>query len=297
MREFVIITDTCSDLDISQRTKYNIDYVPMSFTCDEVTYVGDLDWKALSAHEFYDLMRNGKRVFTSQVGMNEVREKLVKHLEEGKDVLYLSCSSGLSKSYDVVRNVVNEIKPNYPNSKIIVIDTLRACMALGILCITASELRSSGKTIEEVAKWINENMSTCHMEATVENLKYLKQAGRVSAASAFFGGLLNIKPILIEDAQGKNVAVEKVKGRNTSFTRLVERTIEQFKDVPYQKVFISHADCLDEALKLKEMLSNALGNNIEIGISYIGPIVGASVGPNTMCVFFYGTEVNLNKDA
>ena len=153
------------------------------------------------------------------------------------------------------------------------------------------------KTLRYSTMALNENMSTCHMEATVENLKYLKQAGRVSAASAFFGGLLNIKPILIEDAQGKNVAVEKVKGRNTSFTRLVERTIEQFKDVPYQKVFISHADCLDEALKLKEMLSNALGNNIEIGISYIGPIVGASVGPNTMGVFFYGTEVTLNKEA
>lgn len=295
--KFVIITDTCSDLDGANRAKYNIDYVPMSYTCDEKTYVGDLDWDESSAHEFYELMRNGKRIFTSQVGIANTKEKLEKYLSEGKDILYLSCSSGLSKSYDVVKNVANELVPNYPNSKVIVIDTLRACMALGLLCITASELRSQGKSIDEVASWIKENMATCHMEATVDNLKYLKQAGRVSAASAFFGGLLNIKPILIEDAQGKNFAVEKVKGRLTSLERLVERTVEQYKDVPHQKVFISHADCLDDALKLKDMLSKALGNNIEIELSYIGPTVGASVGPNTMGIFFYGTEVTVNKEA
>ena len=293
--EFVIITDTCSDLNKDIRVKYDIDYVPMSYTCDEKTYLGDLDWNELSAHDFYELMRNGKRIFTSQVSVTHTKEKLEKYLNEGKDILYLSCSSELSKSYDVVRNVVSEFSPNYPNSKIIVIDTLRACMALGLLCITASELRSQGKSIDEVASWIKENMATCHMEATVENLKYLKQAGRVSAASAFFGGLLNIKPILIEDAQGRNFAVEKVKGRITSLERLVERTVEQFKDVAHQKVFISHADCLDDALKLKDMLINALGN-IEIELSYIGPIVGASVGPNTMGVFFYGTEVTVNKE-
>ena len=293
--EFVIITDTCSDLDKNIRVKYDIDYVPMSYTCDEKTYLGDLDWDELSAHDFYELMRNGKRIFTSQVSVTHTKEKLEKYLNEGKDILYLSCSSGLSKSYDVVRNVVSELSPNYPNSKIIVIDTLRACMALGLLCITASELKNQGKSIDEVASWIKENMATCHMEATVENLKYLKQAGRVSAASAFFGGLLNIKPILIEDAQGRNFAVEKVKSRITSLERLVERTVEQFKDVPHQKVFISHAECLEDALKLKDMLINALGN-IEIELSYIGPIVGASVGPNTMGVFFYGTEVTVNKE-
>ena len=174
----------------------------MSYTCDEKTYLGDLDWDASSAHDFYELMRNGKRIFTSQVSVTHTKEKLE---------------------------------------------------------------------------------------------KYLKQAGRVSAASAFFGGLLNIKPILIEDAQGRNFAVEKVKSRITSLERLVERTVEQFKDVPHQKVFISHAECLEDALNLKDMLINALGK-IEIELSYIGPIVGASVGPNTMGVFFYGTEVTVNKE-
>ena len=296
MRKFAIITDGCSDLEGKYREKYNIDYVPMCFTCDEKEYVGDLDWKYLSAKDFYNLMRDGKRVYTSLVNKESVKEKFIEYLDKGYDILNLSCSSALSATYKICQGVMEELAPLYPEAKLICIDTLRACMALGIICIRAAELREEGKTIDEVADWVNNNKLTSHMEGSVESLKYLKQAGRVSATSAFFGGLLNIKPIIIADALGRNFALEKVKGRKVSIDRLVERTLEQYIDLPYQKMFIAHADCLDEALEFKRLILKALNKDIDIEICYVGPGVGASVGPGMISVYYFGEEVTVNKE-
>ena len=186
----------------------------------------------------------------------------------------------------------DELKEKYPDAKIICIDSLIACIGLGMLCIRASELRAAGNSIEETAAWIEEHKMTVHQECTVEKLTYLKQAGRVSAASAFFGGLLNVKPIIISDASGRNAAVEKVKGRGASLARLVERFKEEYLPCEYQRIFIAHADCLEDAEKVREAVREALGDkNAEIPIGYIGPVVGSTVGPGTIGIYFYGKEV------
>jgi DegV family protein with EDD domain len=132
----------------------------------------------------------------------------------------------------------------------------------------------------------------------VDNLKYLRQAGRVSAASAFFGGLLSVKPIIISDIHGNNAAVEKVKGRKGSIDRIVERFKSRYRTLPYQKIFIVHADCLDEALALKERIYEVIPDkDVEFIVNYIGPTVGASVGPGTMGVYFFGEEVTFDAKA
>lgn len=134
-----------------------------------------------------------------------------------------------------------------------------------------------------------------NQECCVESLKYLKMAGRVSASSAFFGGLLNIKPLLISDAKGQNFAVEKVKGRKNSIDRVAARFAERYEDVPYQHVFVSHSDCIEDAEYFKSALQTALPDkNLDIHVGYIGPIVGASVGPGTLAVYFYGKKVTEN---
>ena len=177
-------------------------------------------------------------------------------------------------------------------------DTLNACFGLGLLCIRASELRAEGKSIEETAKWIEENKKTVNQECTVDTLKYLKQAGRVSAASAFFGGLLSVKPIIISDVTGINAAVEKVKGRNNSIDRLVERFKDEYRSCPYQKVRVVHADGESDAKILMERVKDAIPDkDVEITLGYIGPIVGATVGPKTIAVYFYGKEVTFNSKA
>ena len=158
-------------------------------------------------------------------------------------------------------------------------------------------MRAEGKCIEEVADWLVQNRKTVNQECTVDKLSYLKQAGRVSAASAFFGGLLNVKPIIISDVNGQNVAVEKVKGRKTSIMRIVERFKAEYIDLPYQKIQVVHADCIDEAMLLKEELAKIVPDKKEqIYIDYIGPIVGASTGPGTMGVYFLGKTVEFKAE-
>ena len=296
MKPFIIVTDSCCDLDKPLREKYGIEYIPMYFSLDETTYPADVDWKDFSAKEFYDLMREGKRFFTSQVPVQDYLTSFEGFIQKGYDILSISCSSALSASVKASYVARDELLQKYPDSKIICIDSLNSCFGLGGLCITASELRQSGMVIDEVAAWIEENKLSMNQECTVEKLNYLKQAGRVSTMSAVFGGLLNIKPIIISDAKGQNFAIEKVKGRATSIDRIAERMVNTYKDVNYQKVYIAHADCMDVAETLKQTIHQKLGKEIPIHIGYIGPIVGASCGPGTFAVYFYGNKVTTNAD-
>lgn len=294
MNKFAIITDSCSDLEKELRDKYEIDYVPMTFRCGEVEYPADLDWKKLSAKEFYKSMREGKIYKTSQVNAKEYEEKFDKYLSEGYDILSISCSSALSNSVNESKKVASALLEKYPERQIICIDSLNACYGLGIICITASELRKEGLSINEVAEYIEQNKLKVNQECTVEKLTYLKNAGRVSATSAFFGGLLNVKPIIISDAKGNNNAVEKVKGRKSSITRVAERFASEFEKNAYQKIFFAHADSEEDIeLLKKEVLAKIDAQGIEIHTGYVGPIVGASAGPGTIAVYFYGKKVEI----
>lgn len=296
MSKYVIISDSACDLEKSIRDKYDVKTVSMRYIYNCEDYEADMDWKKISAPDFYNIIRGGTRITTSQVPRVDYVETFSKYIEEGFDVLYIGCSSALSASIESACVVKDELSKKYPQAKIICVDALRACFALGILVITAAQNRDAGMSIEENAKWIEEHKNFVNMEGTVESLVYLKRAGRVSAISAFFGQMLAIKPIIIADAKGMNFAIEKVRGRQNSFKRLVERVVERYEDLPYQKVFISHADCYDDAITLKQMLLKALGKDIEITIGYVGSCIGATVGPGMIGIYFFGKEVTVNKD-
>lgn len=295
MREYVVLSDSCCDLESELREKYGIEYIPMSFSVGDKIYEANLDWKEIPVGQFYDIIRGGTRIITSQVTSVQFRERFERYISEGKDVLYISCSSALSGSYKAALDAVEKLKTENSEGKIICVDSLCACYGLGIMCITASEMRAQGKSIEETACWLEHNKLTMNQECCVDKLVYLKMAGRVSASSAFFGGLLNIKPLLISDAKGQNYAVEKVKGRKNAINRVAERAAERYLSLPYQHVFISHSDCAEEAAMFKQAVEDALPDkNLDIHVGYIGPIVGASVGPGTLAVYFYGKEVTEN---
>ena len=292
MKKYVIVTDTCSDLSKEQRERYSIEYVPMHYTYDDKDVIADLNWEHNTPREFYDIMRSGKRIITSQVNTTQYIEAFEGYINEGYDILSISCSSALSASVNASYAAREELVSKYPEAKIICIDALNSCAGLAILCIKAAMLRDEGKSIDEVAAWVEDNRKYIHQEASVDKLVYLKRAGRVSAASAFFGGLLNIKPMIISDAKGRHVAVEKVKGRAVSMNRLVERFSADYipSDMP---IIVSHADAPEEAEALKKMVIAALpeGCKTEVLTGYIGPIVGASVGPATLGIFYHGKEV------
>ncbi len=295
MKNFAIVTDSCGDLGENLREKYGIDYAPMRFSYDDVDVPASLDWEYVPLKDFYDLMRKGKRIKTSQVNAEEFRQKFEEYLDKGEDVLYIACSSALSASYKISLTVRDEMKKKYPDRKIICVDSLNSCLGLGLICIAASKLREEGKTIEEVAEYTEKNKLRMNQFCTVESLAYLKRAGRVSTTSAVFGGLLQVKPIIISDAKGQNFAVEKVKGRKNS----IERIADLFKEAydpndKFPMIGIAHADSEAAADELAAAVLSRLENkNVEVITSYIGPIVGASAGPGTIAVYGFGKEVTI----
>lgn len=292
MKKYVIVTDSCSDLEKELRDIYDIDYIPMHFTLDNKEYEASLDWKDFSQKEFYNIMREGKRFITSQINLPEYIERFKKYLDEGYDILSISCSSKLSNSVNNSFIARDELLKQYPDSKIYCIDSLNACYGLGLLCITASTLRKQGKSIEETAAYIEEHKLEMNQLCTPESLIYLKKAGRVNPTAALMGGLFNVKPIIISDAVGQNTSIEKVKGRQSSIIRLTELFKEYYQEHPYQKIFFSHADCYKDVDLLKEIIMHNIDNkDIPVHIGSIGPIVGASVGPGTIAVYFFGKEV------
>lgn len=287
---YVIVADSCCDLDKETRAKYNIEYLKMGISYADKQFPASLDWDLYSPKELYDVMRGGERIFTSNVQLEEYLENFTRYIEEGYDVLSLSCSSALSSSYNVSLVAKEQVLAAHPTAKIYCIDTLISCLGQGILAIKAAKLRDEGKSIDEVALWVESNKANINQFATVEDLVYLKRAVRVTGASAFFGGIMQVKPIIISDAKGQNSPITKVRGRKTSLRKLVELSQLNIVKPEEQTILIGHADCYEDALYVKEELEKVINcQGIEIG--YIGPIIGASVGPGTIGVYFYGNKV------
>ena len=297
MKKFVIISDSGCGLEKDLREKYGIEYLPMYYCYDGKTIPATNDWEELSATDFYNLMREGKRITSAQVTQASYREAFEKAINDGCDVLSISTPEVLSNGVNASIVVRDELMTKYPDAKIICIDAYVCCFGLGMLCIKAAEMRAEGKSIEETAEWVINNRAKMHQEGTVDKLEYLKRAGRVSAASAFFGGLLNIKPIIVCDVKGRNVAVEKVKGRRNSLNRIIERFKESYESGEFKYIFISHADCLADAEELKAMVENVIQDQtVEVRIGYVVSPIGASVGPGMIGLYFYGKEKTFDAE-
>ncbi len=296
MREFVIIGDSTCDMDLEMRTKYGLDYVPMNYVIDGKEYPASLDWEGMPVKEFYDAMRQGKRITTTQVPTEVFEAKFEGYLKEGKDVLYIGCSSALSGSINLGKVVAKDLTEKYPEGKIICIDALNSSFGQGLQLMWASDMRAAGKSIDEVTEYIESNKLKANQVATVGKLDYLKRAGRVTASSAFFGNLIGIKPILISDAKGQNYAVKKVKGAQAAREEIANMVAETITDPADQIVYISHADDVENASAIGELIKAKTGCK-EVILGYIGPIVGASVGPGTISVYYVGKEVTVTGEA
>ena len=291
MKNFIILTDSTSDLDKDTRGQYGIEYVPMNYSVDETEYVASLDWESHSYKDFYDLMRGGKRVFTTQVPQNVFYDAFTAAAKEGKDILYISCSSALSASIKTAVVVAEEVKKEYPDTEIFCVDSLISSLGQASLVIMAAEKRNEGKGVKETAEYIESVRLCVNQCGTVESMEYLRRAGRIKASKAFFGNLFGVKPLIISDRKGQNYAYKKVKGMPNARAAIAEH-IKQAADGDYGTLYISHADCEEEAMRIRDaILSVAPFKEVKLGV--IGPIVGASVGPGTVIAFCFGTEVTI----
>jgi DegV family protein with EDD domain len=243
----------------------------------------------MDAKSFYKILRTGKMITTSAVSIDRFLGEFEPVLKEGKDILYLGFSSGLSGTYNAGAVAAGELAEKYPERKVFTVDTLAASMGQGLLVWYAANMKKKGASIEEVRDFAEENKLKLAHWFTVNDLFFLKRGGRVSAATAILGTALQIKPVLHVDDAGKLISVSKVRGRKSAVDALFAKIKDMATDVSEQTVFISHGDCIEDAEYLAEKIKSELGVK-EVVISYVGPVIGAHSGPGTLALFFMATK-------
>lgn len=289
MATYKILTDSCSDLSTISRKKLDVEYCRMNIIVDGKEIPADLDWKEYTVEEFYGWMYAGRKIKTNQVPMKEYMEKFEAVLKEGKDVLYLCASSALSGSINTSIMAKNELLEQYPDRKIVIVDTLTSAGCQSMIVFKACELRDEGKSIDEVAAWVEENKLNFHQFATVDDLKYLRNAGRIKGSKAFFGNLMGIKPIFISDAHGNNLAIKNARGTKASLDEIFKGIAENIDKEKCDTVFVGQGKAEASAAKLKERFEKELG--VKVFEFIIGPIIGTTCGPGIVSAFCFGKKV------
>ena len=285
---YVVISDVTTDLPVDVIDEHNLIIMPMKYSVDNVEYTNYSDFREQSLTDFYNEMRLGKNTHTMQLNSEVYKETYRKYLEKGEDILGIIFSSGLSGSFNSARIAVDELKEEYPDRKILIIDSLAASTGEGIVALEAAINKEKGMSIEDNFKNIEEFKFNVAHWFTVENLEYLRRGGRVSNTAAFAAKMLNIKPVLHVDNEGHLIPVSKKIGRKNS----IKEIVEQFKntyDSSYDTVVITHADCLDDAMYLKKLLLEVCSPKNLI-ISNIGTVIGSHSGPGTLALFFKASK-------
>lgn len=289
---FEIIADSAVNLPDSLRIERNIHVVPFYYL------VADQEYSCLeegvpyreSARKFYDLLKAGADVKTSLISQTRFMEAAEPFLKEGKDVLFLTIASGISGTFQQAKAAAEELAKQYPDRSVIAVDSANASMGQGLMALKAADLRDMGESLETAAQWLQENVYRLNSYLTVDNLKYLKKSGRISALAAIAGTLLSIKPIIKADGGPvpKLAVCGKEHGRKKSLSAIIKAFKENVVNPEGQTVAITHADCEEEALSLAEEVKK-LGVK-DVIIEYYDLCTASHVGPGTIALFFVGKD-------
>lgn len=285
MRDYVIFTDSCCDVSPEVLAQWGVPYANMTFSFDgeDKEYI-DAD---ISNKEFYDRMRNGAHARTAAINANAFIQAFTPILEEGKDILYVAFSSGLSTTVNSAHMAVEELKETYPDRKIVIVDTLAASAGGGLMVYMALAKKNEGATLEENAAYLEELVPQHCIWFIVDDLEYLKRGGRVSPLVAFAGGVLGIKPVLQMDSEGHLVKVATARGRKKAIEALAAKYAELSYEEKNTPIFISQAQCREDAQLLADMIEQRYGGKVTM-ITDIGPVIGSHAGPGTIALFFIG---------
>lgn len=286
---YAILTESSCDLSAALAERGGIDVVPLFFTLEGQSYAHFPDCREYPLDQFYARMRAGAVPVTAAANVTELMEAMERHLKAGEDVLFLCFSSALSSTRNSCAIAAGELKERYPERTVYTVDTKAACGGQGLLALLTAQRRRAGATIEEARDFVMETRDhLCHW-FTVSELTYLKRGGRISPTVAAVGTMLNIKPVLHVDTEGRLIPMEKVRGRKAAMAALVRRMQETSIRPEEQIVLISHSECPEDAEELREMVEKRFHPK-EILITEQGPIIGAHTGPGFIALFFLGTE-------
>jgi DegV family protein with EDD domain len=298
MENYLVFTDSAADFPRSLVEKYDLRVVPMDYVLngESVTFHSESPDRNDFCDRLYAAQREGADVQTSQIVPYRYVETWTPELEAGHDILYLSFSSGMSATYDNAVSAAQQLMEDYPDRKIRVVDSLAATTGEGLVAYTAVLNREKGMTLDENADWMKDHMKYIRHVFTVGDLNYLHKGGRVSAAVAVIGTMLNIKPLLIINSAGKLDVVGKSRGHNQALKSLISGLKARWKDggVPDmpKAIFIGHSSLYEDVEKLKKMVREEVGDDVEIETMCESPIIGVHTGPEFFCVCFWGFPID-----
>lgn len=287
VRDYVIMTDSCCDLTAEMAEELGLEVLPLSLQMGDKTYRNWLDGRDIAFSDFYARVRGGAAATTSAVSVGDFEEKMRAVLAAGRDILYIGFSSALSTTYQSAAIAAEGLREEFPEASVRVVDSLCASGGQGLLVYLCAKRKQAGGTLEEVYAFAEETKGhVCHW-FTVDDLNHLKRGGRISAATALFGTMLSIKPVMHVDDGGRLMPVGKARGRKASLLALLEQ-MEQTAVAPRdQTIFITHGDCLTDARFVADEITRRFGIT-DIRINYVGPVIGNHSGPGTMALFFIG---------
>lgn len=285
---YVFMTDSDSDLPFHLKEKYNIPVVYMPYALNGKEYFDDLG-QTLDHKSYYDAMRNGANPVTSALNEAAYIDYFEPVLKSGKDLLFVAFSSKLSCTLQAAGTAREELLKKYPDRKITIVDTLSISGPMALLVLKAHEMYRAGKSMEEVASWLENNKLRCQAYFTVDDLKYLKRGGRISGAAAVVGTMLDLKPIIVEASDGSLQAGEKVRGRKKALAYIVDAMMKAEPDPAESPIIVLNADAPEDAERVKASVEQKLPGATVL-IEHVGPVIGAHAGPGTVALCFLGKE-------
>lgn len=287
MAEYKLSISYVADLPNEYLEKHGLKPLNYKYFIDNVESKDD-GFKSIAVNDFYDLILAGKEPITSQVNAAEYYELFSKYLNQGLDVLHIEFSSGLSGSFNSARIAAEELKEQFPERKIMLVDSLCASLGYGLLVNEAVKKKAEGKSLEEVVAFLEQTKLKVNHWFTVDDLHHLKRGGRVSGAAAFVGTALQIKPVLNVDDEGHLIPNEKIRGRKKALVFLVDKMAEKVSNPDGQDIFISHSNCIEDAEYVAGLIKQRFPNIGSVTINYIGPVIGSHTGVGTVALFFIG---------
>lgn len=286
MKEYVLISDSTADLPMDIIKDLDVEIIPFSYSINDEIYEFCLNYDDEAISDFYNKLRKGAMPVTSQINPVMYKEYFEKYVKDGKSVIYLSFSSGLSGSFNTSLVGLDMLMDEYPDADVTIIDSLSASIGQGVFLYVAAQKRLEGIGKDDLVKWIEATKNHVGHWFMVEDLFHLKRGGRVTAVEALVGSALKIKPILGVDEEGKLVVKSKTRGVGKALEYLIERAMEEAADVNNTLFLVGHADSVEKAEKLSKMLiDNGVPEN-NIMMAPIGPIIGTHVGPGMAALAF-----------
>lgn len=284
---YVILTDSSANLTDELIEQFDLGVVSFTFHVGDKEIKSYIKGQKTDLKQFYTMMRNKEHITTSLVSPDAFTEFFEEYLKQGLDILYIGFSSGLSGTYQSSTIAAESLREAYPDRKILTVDTLSACLGLGLLVYHAAVMKQEGKSIDEVYNWLMENrLRMCHW-FTCDDLFFLKRGGRISGTAAVFGSILQVKPVMHVDNDGKLAVVSKARGRKQSLQELVKHMEETVEAPQEQMIYIAHGDCAEEAEYVRRLVEEKFSVK-GVLMNCIDPVIGSHAGPGTMALFYLG---------